>query len=310
MSEEQTKAQEPTNTEEKKEAEVKPAAPATSAAPPAAAKPVEAKPAEATPAAAAPAEAKPAVAAPAEAKPAEAKPAAPAPSEAKPAEAKPAEAKSADTKAEAAKSDEKTYYYPNKWARIVFTSAEEVMGDKGVNALLNLANMKDYIDNYPPDNMKKEFPFEKVGQLQQGIWDMYGNRGARVFATRAGEQSFKDGLSQFKSVANAAQIAMKVGSLDAKAKIGLEFFSKFFNAVSDQVVVISEDEKHWIWTITRCPVCWERKSDEAVCHLAVGVLQAAFAWISNNKKFRIQETECKAKGDTNCIFMIEKVPVE
>lgn len=248
---------------------------------------------------------------PEEAKPAESKPAETAPAaEAKPAEAKPAEAKPAEAKAEAKPADGTIYYYPNKWARIVFTSAEEVMGDRGVTALLNMANMKEYIDNYPPDNMKKEFPFEKVGQLQQAIWDMYGNRGARVFATRAGEQSFKDGLSQFKSVAAAAQIAMKVGTLEAKAKIGLEFFSKFFNAVSDQVVEISEDDKHWIWTITRCPVCWNRKSDEAVCHLAVGVLQAAFAWISDNKKFRILETDCKAKGDKNCVFKIEKVPVE
>jgi predicted hydrocarbon binding protein len=254
-------------------------------------------------------EAKPAEAPKAEeAKPAEA----PKAEEAKPAEAaKPAEpAKPAEAKAEEPKSDGKIYYYPNKWARIVFTSAEEVMGDRGVTALLNMANLKEYIDNYPPDNMKKEFPFERVGQLQQAIWDMYGNRGARVFATRAGEQSFKDGLSQFKSVAQAAQVAMKVGSLDAKAKIGLEFFSKFFNAVSDQVVEIGEDDKNWIWTITRCPVCWNRKSDEAVCHLALGVLQAAFAWVSDNKKFRIQETDCKAKGDKNCVFKIEKVPVE
>jgi predicted hydrocarbon binding protein len=243
---------------------------------------------------------------PEEAKPVETKPAETAPA----AEAKPVEAKPAETKAEAKPADGTIYYYPNKWARIVFTSAEEVMGDRGVTALLNMANMKEYIDNYPPDNMKKEFPFERVGQLQQAIWDMYGNRGARVFATRAGEQSFKDGLSQFKSVAAAAQIAMKVGTLEAKAKIGLEFFSKFFNAVSDQVVEISEDDKHWIWTITRCPVCWNRKSDEPVCHLAVGVLQAAFAWISDNKKFRILETDCKAKGDKNCVFKIEKVPVE
>jgi predicted hydrocarbon binding protein len=212
----------------------------------------------------------------------------------------------------AKKEDKKAgpFYYPNKWARIIFTSAEEVMGDRGVTALLNMGNMKEYIGNYPPDNMKKEFSFEKLGQLQQAIWDMYGNRGARVFATRAGEQSFKDGLSQFKSVAAAAQIAMKVGSLDAKAKIGLEFFSKFFNAVSDQVVEISEDDKHWVWKITRCPVCWGRHSDEAVCHLAIGVLQAAFAWVSDGKKFRILETDCKAKGDQDCIIKIEKVPVE
>jgi predicted hydrocarbon binding protein len=251
-------------------------------------------------------------------KPAEepaAKPAAPAGAPA--AAPAPAEAvKKAEEKLAAAKDKESIIeegnklFYPNKWARIVLTSAEEVMGTQGVNALLNMAHMKELIGNYPPDNMKKQFDFNQMGKLQQGIWDMYGNRGARVFAVRAGEQSFKDGLTQFKAVAQAADVAMRVGSLEAKAKLGLEFFSRFFNSVSDQKVVVSEDDKHWIWTITTCPVCWGRETDEPCCHLAVGVLQAAFAWVSQGKKFRILETECKAKGDENCVIMIEKIPVE
>lgn len=201
-------------------------------------------------------------------------------------------------------------FYPNKWARIVLTSAEEVMGEKGIAALLNMGGMSDLIGNYPPDNMKKEFDFNRFGKLQQGIWDMYGNRGARVFATRAGEQSFNDGVAQFKSVAQAAQVAMKVGSLEAKVKIALEFFQKLFASVTDQKVVVGEDEKHWTWTIEVCPMCWGRKSDDPVCHLAVGVLQAGMSWMSGGKKFRIMETECKAKGDKDCIIKIEKIPVE
>jgi predicted hydrocarbon binding protein len=234
--------------------------------------------------------------------------------ESKPEEKKAEESKPEEKKAEEKKPEEKkdasNLYYPNKWGRVILASAEEVMGAQGVAALLNMAGMKELIGNYPPDNMKKEFSFEQVGKLQAGIWDMYGNRGARVFAVRAGEQSFKDGLTQFKSVAAAAQVAMKVGTLEGKVKLGLEFFSKFFNSVSDQVVEISEDDKHWIWTITKCPVCYGRKSDEPVCNLAIGVLQAAFAWMSDGKKFRILETECKAKGDKNCVIKVEKVPVE
>jgi predicted hydrocarbon binding protein len=221
-----------------------------------------------------------------------------------------AEAKAeAEEKAES-KEAETVYYYPNKWARIILTSAEEVMGRQGVNAMLNMAKLPEYIGNYPPDNMKKAFSFEGVGQLQEAIWDFYGPRGARVFAVRAGEQAFVEGLAQFKSVAAAAQVAMRVGSLEAKVKLGLEFFSKFFNTVSDQVVEIDEDEKHWIWRITRCPVCWEREADDPVCHLAIGVLQAALGWTTEGKKFRVMETECKAKGDENCVIVIEKIPVE
>jgi predicted hydrocarbon binding protein len=301
-SEEKAKEQEA----EKKEAEKKEAEAKAAEAKAAEAKADEAKAAEAKAAEAKPAEAKAAEAKPAEAKAAEAKPA-----EAKAAEAKPAEAKAEEKKeAEKPKAKEKAYFYPNKWGRVILTSAEDVMGEKGVNALLNLSSMQELIGNYPPDNMKKEFSFENVGKLQQGFWDMYGNRGARVFAIRAGEQAFKDGLAQFKSVAAAAQVAMKVGSLEAKIKLGLEFFSKFFNSVSDQVVEVDEDDKHWIWRITRCPVCWGRKSDEAVCHYAIGVLTGALAWVAPGKKFRILETECKAKGDENCEIKIEKVPVE
>jgi len=238
------------------------------------------------------------------------KPETPKPEAPKP-EAPKAEAqKEEPAKAEAKKKDEKQYYYPNKWARIILTSAEEVMGPQGVNAMLNMAKIPEYVGNYPPDNMKKEFSFEGVGQLQKAIWEMYGNRGARVFAVRAGEQSFQTGLAQFKSVAAAAQVAMRVGSLEAKVKLGLEFFSKFFNTVSDQVVEIDEDEKHWIWRITRCPVCWGREETEPCCHLAIGVLQAALAWTTEGKKFRLLETECHAMGAKDCVIKIEKVPVE
>ncbi len=205
-------------------------------------------------------------------------------------------------------SDQK-YYYPNKWARIVLTSAEEIVGEKGIAALLNMAKLPEFIGNYPPDNMDKAFTFEEVGQLQQAIWDMYGPRGARVFATRAGEQSFQDGIGQFGSLASAAQAAMKIGSLEVRIKIGLGFFAKVFNQVSDQVVSVSENATHWVWIIERCPMCWGRKSDQPVCHLATGVLRAALAWASDGREFRIAEIECKAMGAEHCVFEIDKTPV-
>ncbi len=216
-----------------------------------------------------------------------------------------------DKKEEVERGTEKKFFYPNKWGRVILTSADDIMGEKGVSALLRAAKLEQYIDNFPPDNMKKEFPFEHVSKTQEAFWEIFGARGARVFATRAGEQSFKDGLTQFKSVATAAEVAMKVGTMEAKAKIGLEFFSKFFNTVSDQVVSIEDDDKHYIWNIERCPMCWTRKDEkDPVCYLAVGVLQGAFSWVSEGKKFRMQPTECIASGAKRGVIKIEKVPVE
>ncbi len=202
------------------------------------------------------------------------------------------------------------YYYPNKWGRSMLTAADEIMGEKGVRTLLKFGKLEEYIGNYPPDNMKKEFSFEDVSAIQDAIWEMYGKRGARVFAVRAGEATFKSGLTQFKSVATAAQVAMKVGNLQAKINIGLEFFSKFFNSVSDQKVVVKQDDDHWYWIITRNPLAWGRTSDSPVSYLAVGVLQGALGWVSEGKKWRIQQTMCTATGDPVDVITIEKTPVE
>ncbi|MBL7161977.1 MAG: hypothetical protein ISS57_05170 [Anaerolineales bacterium] len=198
------------------------------------------------------------------------------------------------------------YFYPNIWGRSILTSAEEILGARGINALLNLVGLSDYIGNFPPDDIQKAFPFSHVAKLQQGLYDMYGSKGARVFAIRGGEETFQHSLNKYDKVQKAAQAAMSIGSTETRVKLGLNFFSKFFNAVSDQVVRIDEDDKNWYWIIEHCPMCWERKADEPVCHLGVGVLNAASQWATGGKKFRIQETSCTAMGDEDCIYTISK----
>lgn len=205
---------------------------------------------------------------------------------------------------------EAQYFYPNRWGRLVLTSAEEIVGERGMAAVLNMAKIPEYIKNYPPDSMDKGFTFEQVSQLQQAIWDMYGPRGARVFATRAGEQTFTDGLEHFGALAKTAQATMGIGTLNLKIKIGLGFFARWFNDVSDQVVSVREDGDNWYWVIERCPICWDRHSDRSLCHLAIGVLQGALVWVSGGKHFRLAEVECKATGGENCVIQIDKTPMD
>ena len=50
-------------------------------------------------------------------------------------------------------------YYPNKIARIALHALEDVMGKNGVNAILNLANLPHLVDNFPQDNLNREFDF-------------------------------------------------------------------------------------------------------------------------------------------------------
>lgn len=198
------------------------------------------------------------------------------------------------------------YYYPNVWGRSILTAAEEILGERGVNALLNLAGLPQYIGNYPPDNIRKEFPFEHVAAIQEGLRDMYGSKGAMVFATKGGEQTFNHSLDKYEKVQKAAQAAMAVGSMRTRLKAGLLFFAKFFNTVSDQKVRIEEDEIHWKWIIEVCPMCWGKNAEEPICHLAVGVLNAASSWASGGERLRTKAVKCIGSGSQEGVILIEK----
>jgi predicted hydrocarbon binding protein len=201
-------------------------------------------------------------------------------------------------------------FYPNRWVRIILIATEEIVGKNGVKALLNMGGLSHYIENYPPDNMRKEVPFSHVGQLQQAFWEMYGPRGARAFAIRAGKKTFNDGLESFGVVAKAARAAMKIGSLETRIGKGLQFFATFFNQVSDQKVRVSDDGEHWYWHIEVCPMCEGRTADSPVCHLAVGVLQGALENFADaDKRFRITAVQCQAAGAEEGVITIEKEPM-
>lgn len=201
-----------------------------------------------------------------------------------------------------------TYYIPNRWAISQFRAVKDRVGSSSFDTLLHLASHSDFAYRFPPDNMKKEFRFESVADFHQALVDLYGSNEARDLALYAGEKMFHDSLTQFKSVAAAAQIAMKVGSLDAKSKIALEFFSKFLNAVSDEIIEPGDLGHVWVWRITRCSVCWNRQSDQPTCHLAVGFVEAMMRWASNGREFQVREDHCAAAGNNSCVITIAKAP--
>jgi predicted hydrocarbon binding protein len=205
---------------------------------------------------------------------------------------------------------EKVYYYPNKIGRIVLLATEEVMGRNGVNAALNLAKLRHLVNNYPPNNFDRQFSFKEVGSMQQALEEMYGPRGARGLALRAGRACFKYGVREFGPVLGISDLAFRLLPLGMKMKVGIEVFAEVFNKFSDQVVRLGEDEESFIWTIERCPVCWGRHTNEPCCYLAVGVLQEGSYWVSGGKNFSVEETTCVAKGDDVCTILIGKRPLD
>jgi predicted hydrocarbon binding protein len=202
------------------------------------------------------------------------------------------------------------YYYPNKAGKITLESLVNVMGKNGLNAILNLAHLTNLIDNYPSDNLAREFDFSDLSAINQALEEMYGPRGGRGLALRAGRATFSDVLRNFGALAGVGDLAFRVLPLQTKLRIGIPAMARIFSQVSDQYSTVSEVENDFIYTIHRCPVCWGRTGlDKPVCYIAVGLLQEGLKWLSGGNEFRVNETKCVAMGETVCEFYIQKTPI-
>jgi len=201
------------------------------------------------------------------------------------------------------------YCYPNLMGRIILLSLEEIVGSNGVNAVLNLASLPDFIDNYPPHNQNLEFPFQSVSRLQSTLEDIYGPRGGRGVALRAGRASFQYGLREFGPLFGLTDLTFRLLPLQTKLKMGANAFADIFNKYSDQHVRLEDKGRRIYWHIERCPLCWGRHAESPACHMAVGLLQEALYWVSSGKYFNVEETHCIARGDPVCTIMIDKTPM-
>ena len=202
------------------------------------------------------------------------------------------------------------YYYPNKFALIFIQAMEEIMGKNGLNAILNLAGLPELKDNYPPDNLEKGFDFSDFTALNVALEEMYGPRGGRGLALRAGRATFAHGLRAFGALAGVGDLAFKVLPLNAKLKIGVPAMANIFSQFSDQISnVYEEGNDRIVYTLERCPMCWARKSDKAVCYVGQGLLQEGLRWVSGGHEFKVDMQTCIGKGDDMGRYVIYKEPI-
>lgn len=201
------------------------------------------------------------------------------------------------------------YHYPKKMGKIILLSLEEVIGKSGVDAVLELAASDELKSQAISASNERIFSFDSVSQLHIALEQAYGPRGGRGLALRTGRVCFKYGLKEYGSLLGLTEIAFRMLPLPTKLRTGARTFADLFNKHTDQRVRVEETETHILWHIERCPLCWERRAEEPICHLAVGLLQEALYWLSGGKVFSVEETTCHARGDAECLISIHKTPL-
>jgi predicted hydrocarbon binding protein len=200
-------------------------------------------------------------------------------------------------------------FFPNRMGRIVLLAMDEILGHIGVNAVLNLADLSNYIDQYTFYNQDLKFPFEHLSRLQFAFEGVYGPLAGRGLSLRVGRACLKYGLREFGTELGMTDLAFRLLPLPTRIRVGSEALAGLFNQFTDQRVRLEVDEKHIYWYIEPCPLCWERHADGPCCTLAVGLLQEALYWVSGGKFFQVEEKDCIACGDSKCTIVIGKTPM-
>jgi len=194
----------------------------------------------------------------------------------------------------------------NSLVRQALTSAKEVMGDNGLNAVLHTSGLERFVGNFPPNNLEPSINASQYAQLNQAIEDFYG-RGGKGMLRRIGKASFQYGVREQAALLGVAGVALKL--LPEKQRI------KFIlNAVADALKKSNPDVDAWLdesgeriaYIESTCSVCHSRHSETPICYLYVGSLAEAVQW-ATGKEYEVIETHCLAKGDEYCRFEVGEV---
>lgn len=191
----------------------------------------------------------------------------------------------------------------NALVRQALTSAQEVMGENGLNAVLRTSGLERFIGNFPPDNLEPAISASEYAKLNEAIEAFYG-RGGRGMLRRIGKASFQYAVREQAALLGIAGVALKLLPERQRIKFILNSMAGALKKSNPQVQAWLDDSGERIAYIeSTCAVCYGRHSNDSICHLYAGSIGEAVQW-ATGKEFKIIETHCLAKGDEYCRFEI------
>lgn len=195
------------------------------------------------------------------------------------------------------------FYYPNKFMRLYLECLDELLGREAFVDLLTQAQMEQFAKHPLPDNMVLSIDFAYLTALQIALENM----GRDDLAIEAGRRVFHKGLASFGNLMNIHGLPDENLTPHEKIKQGLKALAQFIMEFSDQISAAYQwDERSLIYTLERCPLCWNRQADHPVCFAALGLLQEGTKWLG--KEAEIDMVQCVAKGDEMGKFKISLAP--
>ena len=191
----------------------------------------------------------------------------------------------------------------NALVRQALTSAQEVMGENGLNAVLRSSGLERFIGNFPPDNLEPSIRASEYAKLNAAIESFYG-RGGRGMLRRIGKASFQYAVREQSALLGIAGVALKLLPEKQRIKFILNSMAGALKKSNPQIEAWVDDKgERLAYMESTCAICYDRHSTDPICHLYAGSIAEAVQW-ATGREYKIIETHCLAKGDEYCRFEI------
>jgi hypothetical protein len=191
----------------------------------------------------------------------------------------------------------------NSLVRQALTSAQEVMGDNGLNAVLRTSGLERFIGNLPPNNLEPSIQASQYAQLNQAIEEFYGRAGKGMLR-RIGKASFQYAVREQAALLGVAGVALKLLPEKQRIKFILNGMVDALKKSNPQVEARLDDSGDKLAYIeSTCAICHSRHSETPICYLYAGSISEAVQW-ATGKEHQVVETHCLAKGDPYCRFEV------
>src|SRR5574339_76237 len=191
----------------------------------------------------------------------------------------------------------------NSLVRQALTSAQEVMGDNGLHAVLRASGLERFIGNFPPDNLEPSIQASQYARFKQAIEEFYGRAGKGMLR-RIGKASFQYGVREQSALLGVAGVALKLLPEKQRIKFILNGMVDALKKSNPQVNAwVEESHDRLAYIESTCAICHSRQAEAPICHLYVGSIAEAVQW-ATGKEHQVTETHCLAKGDSYCRFEV------
>ncbi len=199
--------------------------------------------------------------------------------------------------------------YPNHPTRAFLLALADILGKNGVNAVLRIANLHEWIETYPAENFERDVDLSEFSSLNAALEEVYGSRGGHGLARRASKSTFDLTWKQHGALGDLQTAAFDSLPAQTKNREGLTLFAEVLSAASDLECEVQEEDHLILIRVKNCPVCWGRESSAPICQGFVGLLEGCVQWLAAGINFDVTEKECSAAGGEACTFSINKEPV-